>query len=378
VETLIRYNRDLRIDFFRGIALWCIFIDHLMIGNLRLITLKQYGFCDAAEWFILLSGILAGIAYERAWMRDGLRAARLKIARRAFAIYRTHVVIYLLFLVEVGIVMGLLHPGGFLEMLYLDKPGARSVPGIVNAILLRDQPRFFDILPVYVLLLLLLCVVLPLIRRPRLLLGGSIALYLVANVFHLAIKGTENWFLNPLAWQLLFMIGVTTPYIIKPKNYWRGWDWLAAFFSLFGLLETHVPHLVHRVPSALLLHFEPDKTMLHPLRLFSVLAYAWLVWRFVPAGARWLRSSWAKPIVLLGQHPLEVFASSILFSVLGDALLAAYWGRTAQILVQGLGTAALVAAAVVFAISASANQKDRKPRIVSERKADRESDLVAV
>jgi hypothetical protein len=378
VQTLIRYNRDLRIDFFRGIALWCIFIDHLMIGNLRLITLKQYGFCDAAEWFILLSGILAGIAYERSWTRDGLLSARLKIARRAFAIYRTHVVIYLLFLVEVGIVTGLLHPAGFLEMLYLDQPGARSVPGIVNAILLRDQPRFFDILPVYVLLLLLLCVVLPLVRRPRLLLGGSIALYVVTNALHLALKGTENWFLNPLAWQLLFMIGVTAPYILKAKNYWRGWDLLAALFSLFGLLETHVPHLAHRVPSALLLHFEPDKTMLHPLRIVSVLSYAWLAWRYIPASAQWLKSSWAKPIVILGQHPLEVFASSILFSVLGDALLAAYWGRTSQILVQALGTAALVAAGAVFAMSASANQQDRKARIVSEQKRDRESNLVSV
>ena len=378
MQTLIRYNRDLRIDFFRGIAFWCIFIDHLMIGNLRLITLKQYGFCDAAEWFILLSGILAGIAYERAWTRDGLRAARLKIARRAFAIYRTHVVIYLLFLVEVGIVTGILHPAGFLEMLYLNQPGARSVPGIVNAVLLREQPRFFDILPVYVLLLLLLSVVLPLVRRPRLLLGGSIVLYAATNTLHLAFKGTENWFLNPLAWQLLFMIGVTAPYILKAKNYWRGWDWMAALFSLFGLLETLVPHLAHHVPSALLLHFEPDKTMLHPLRIVSVLSYAWLVWRYIPAGAQWMKSSWAKPIILLGQHPLEVFASSILFSVLGNALLTAYWGRTSQILVQALGTAALLAAAAVFAMSASANQKDRQARVISGRKEDRKSDLVAV
>jgi hypothetical protein len=377
VQTLIRYNRDLRIDFFRGIALWCIFIDHLMIGNLRLITLKQYGFCDAAEWFILLSGILAGIAYERSWKRDGLLAARLKIARRAFAIYRTHVIMYLLFFVEAAILVGLLHPAGFLEMLYLDKPGARSVAGIVNAILLRAQPRFFDILPVYVLLLLLLCVVLPLIHRPRLLLGGSIALYVAANLFHLALRGTEGWFLNPLAWQLLFMIGVTAPYILKARGYWRGWDWLAALFSLFGSLETHVPHLAHRVPSALLLHFEPDKTMLHPLRLISVLSYAWLVWRYIPAGAQWLRSSWAKPIVLMGQHPLEVFASSVLYSVLGDALLAAYWGWPAQVLVQALGTGALVATAAVFAISASANQRDRKPRTVGERKPDH-ANLVAV
>jgi hypothetical protein len=379
VRTLIRYNRDLRIDFFRGIALWCIFIDHLMIGNLRLITLKQYGYCDAAEVFILLSGILAGIAYQRSWARDGLLAARLKIVRRAFAIYRTHVIMLLLFIAEAAILIGVLNPRGFLEFLYLEGFNAHPIRGIMNPILLRAQPRFFDILPLYVLFLLLLCVILPLIRRPRLLLAGSVALYLAADAFHLQLSGTETWFLNPLAWQVIFMIGVTAPYILKAKNYWRGWDWLAALFAIFCLLESHSPHFFHRVPSALLIHFEPDKTMLHPLRILSILSDAWLVWRYIPATAHWLRSRWAKPLVLLGQHPLEVFASSVLFSVLGAAVLEVYPGSVSQVLVQALGTLALVAAAAVFALSASASQKSRaKIRAASETEPKLESELIAV
>jgi hypothetical protein len=244
---------------------------------------------------------------------------------------------------------------------------------------LRAQPRFFDILPLYVLFLILLSVVLPLIRRPRLLLGGSVALYVATRAFHLNLSGTETWFLNPLAWQVIFMIGATAPYILKAKNYWRGWDWLAVGFSLLGLAETHVPHLVNLVPSALLIHFEPDKELLHPLRLLGILAWAWLAWRYIPARAAWLQSRWAKPVVLIGQHPLEVFASSILLSVLGAALLAAYPGWTSQFLVQGLGSLALVASAVVFAFSASDNQKDRtRSRVTIAPEPTHEETLVTV
>lgn len=75
MQTLVRHNRDFRIDFFRGFALWCMFIDHLNKSWLRAITLKEYGFCDGAELFVLLSGISAGIVYERAMVREGLSAS---------------------------------------------------------------------------------------------------------------------------------------------------------------------------------------------------------------------------------------------------------------------------------------------------------------
>src|ERR1700677_2902414 len=78
MQTLIRQNRDLRIDLFRGIALWSMFIDHLLNGSLGWITLKQYGFCDAAELFVLLSGVSAGMVYGRISIRKGVVAARLK------------------------------------------------------------------------------------------------------------------------------------------------------------------------------------------------------------------------------------------------------------------------------------------------------------
>jgi len=59
-------ERDLRLDFFRGLALFCIFIDHLPNNVLAEFTFQSVMFSDAAGVFILISGYTAGIVYSRA------------------------------------------------------------------------------------------------------------------------------------------------------------------------------------------------------------------------------------------------------------------------------------------------------------------------
>jgi hypothetical protein len=49
-------DRDLRIDFLRGLALLFIFIDHIPDNGLAHFTLRNFGFADAAEVFVLLAG----------------------------------------------------------------------------------------------------------------------------------------------------------------------------------------------------------------------------------------------------------------------------------------------------------------------------------
>ena len=212
MPTFIRQNRDLRIDFFRGFALWCMFIDHLITSWLRAITLKEYGFCDGAELFVLLSGLSAGMVYGRLREREGLFAAQLKIVRRMFAIYREHLIMFMLFVAEVGLLARRMNPPDYIDFLGLTPFGGDAYKAIFNAVFLRAEPKFFDILPLYVVLLLLLAAVLPLLRRPRLLLAGSLVLYTVTRVFHLTLGVlTDHWFFNPLAWQAIFMVGATAP-----------------------------------------------------------------------------------------------------------------------------------------------------------------------
>ena len=347
MQTSTRPNRDLRIDFFRGVALWCMFIDHLIKGSLRAITFRQYGFCDSAELFVLISGISAGMLYRKTSMRDGLMAARVKILRRVAVLYRTHLILFFLYLAVAGLLMARLNPPSFLEMNNLDGFEAHPLLNLLNSVLLRYQPQYLDILPLYILLLLLLCVGLPvLLRRPRLLLTGSVLLYAATRLFHLTLPASAgSWYFNPFAWQVIFVIGLVSESVLFNKHYWRGWDCLAMLFALFSLVESQAGHLAHYLPSALFIHVLVDKSNLHPFKLFSILSFAWLAWRYLPATAAWLRSRWIAPLILLGQHSLPVFGSSVLFSLIGEAWLYTHSGWLSQTVVQGVGSLALVAVA---------------------------------
>src|ERR1700722_5875082 len=64
--------RDLRLDFFRGIALFLIFIDHIPGNVLSHFTVQSLGFSDAAEIFIFVSGYTAALVYGRALLKRGV------------------------------------------------------------------------------------------------------------------------------------------------------------------------------------------------------------------------------------------------------------------------------------------------------------------
>jgi hypothetical protein len=371
MQALIRKNRDTRIDFFRGLALWCMFIDHLLKGSLRVITLRQFGFCDGAELFVLLSGISAGMVYRKISIRDGLMAARIKILRRVATLYRTHLMMFILYLAAAGFLVARFNPPSFLRMNNLDGFDVHPLQNMLNSVLLRYQPQYLDVLPLYIVLMFMLCLTLPLVLGwPRSLLGASVLLYAATRAFHLVLPGWAGlWYFNPFAWQVIFVTGLVCEPVLSGKRYGRGWDYGAALFALFGLVESHAKHLVNRVPSFLLVQFDVDKSNLHPFRLLSILSLAWLAWRHLPASAAWLRARWTVPFVLLGQHSLPVFASSVLLSLAGEAWFYTLTGWVSQVWVQGLGSLALVA---VSAWSAAPNQTGLEPAQGGFRKPLRE------
>ena len=56
-------GRDLRLDLFRGLANWAIFLDHIPHEVLSSITTRNYGFSDAANLFVLISGYTAALVF---------------------------------------------------------------------------------------------------------------------------------------------------------------------------------------------------------------------------------------------------------------------------------------------------------------------------
>jgi hypothetical protein len=101
VTPAVSGERELRIDLFRGLALWLIFIDHLSPDLLTWFTIRNYGFCDAAEIFIFISGYTAAFVYGRAMRESGFLIATVRILRRVWQIYVAHVFIVIIFLGEI-------------------------------------------------------------------------------------------------------------------------------------------------------------------------------------------------------------------------------------------------------------------------------------
>ncbi|MFX6435394.1 OpgC domain-containing protein, partial [Acinetobacter baumannii] len=84
-------ERELRLDLFRGLALWLIFLDHLPNNILAWLTLRNSGFSDATEIFIFISGYTAAFVYGRAMLNSGFVIASARILRRVWQIYVAHV-----------------------------------------------------------------------------------------------------------------------------------------------------------------------------------------------------------------------------------------------------------------------------------------------
>src|SRR5262245_65156339 len=86
VPTAVPTQRDFRLDLFRGIALWLIFLDHIPSNVVNWLTIRNFGFSDAAEIFIFISGYTAAFVYGRAMRERGFIIAGARILKRAWQI----------------------------------------------------------------------------------------------------------------------------------------------------------------------------------------------------------------------------------------------------------------------------------------------------
>jgi hypothetical protein len=354
-------GRDLRVDFFRGMALWFIFIDHIPGNALGALTLRNIALCDATEAFVLLAGYAAGLAYGGTLDRRGWGLGAAQLVRRVGTLYVAHIFLFVVFTAQVGFSAAALDAAAYIDELNLDAFSGEPYRALLEALLLRFQPAFLDILPLYIVLLLLLTPALPLVRRRWVLLAVSAGLYIAvrATGTNLPSWNAGGWFFNPLAWQMLFFIGVALGYR-RPGAPAPAVPRHPTLIALAGLSlalgagatwatwlgPEALDHLPERVAGVLV---EVDKTGLHPFRLLSILALAYLIGHGVPATARWLSSAAAAPLVLLGQHGLPVFCAGIALSFLGRVALEQADGWVAQAAVNALGLAALVAVGAVAA-----------------------------
>ncbi len=344
-------GRDLRVDFFRGLALWWIYTDHIPGDVLGDYSLRNFAMCDATEVFVLLAGFGAGVAYGSEMDRQGYLYAAADTLRRAWTLYVAHIFLFVVYTAQVAYSAAALDRVFYLEETRLDVLAEAPYRALLEALLLRFQPNLLNILPLYVVLLLIFALALPLLRKPLLLLALSTSVYVVVRItgINLPAWTGEGWFFNPLAWQLLFMIGAIMAYSPPrlPRMRWPI-DIAAVLVLTAGLIVIWVidnhPRILASMPATVIRFvITEDKTGLHPFRLFSIMSLAWLTTRSVPIDAVWLRWRIAAPLVLLGQNSLPVFCSGIFLGFLARLGLEAHEGAGMQIAVNLFGVLAMLA-----------------------------------
>src|ERR1700752_992164 len=148
-------RRDLRLDLFRGLALWLIFLDHIPSNVVSWVTLRNYGFSDATEIFVFISGYTAAFVYGRAMRERGFIIAGARVLRRAWQVYGAHIFLFMVYMAEIAWVASSFdNPLYAEEMNILDFLKQPDVT-IVQALLLKFKPVNMDVLPLYIVLLLL-------------------------------------------------------------------------------------------------------------------------------------------------------------------------------------------------------------------------------
>lgn len=354
-------GRDLRLDILRGIANWTIFINHIPHNFVALFTFRNIGFSDDADLFIFISGYTAAFVYARIMLERGTSAATAKIFRRAWQIYATYIFLLVGYLAMVGAgalnynipplegVWGADYNVGVFTM--------KPVEVLWGALTLQYKPVNLDILPMYVVYMLMFpLVVWSMLRRPNVTLAASAVLYATAKFkgWNLPSYGAGTWYFNPFAWQLLFVFGswcamggaARVSGLVKSRAFLiAGGAYL--LFALVMRMAEISPEFAAQLPHALVKFFVPnDKTNLPFFRFIHFAILAGFVTRAIPRDFKPLASRWFKPAILCGQKSLEVFALGAMLSFMGHFYLQHVDNSLlSQILVScaGIGIMALFA-----------------------------------
>jgi hypothetical protein len=371
--------RDLRLDFFRGLALLCIFIDHIPGNRIADYTIRVIGLSDASELFIFISGYAAGLVYMSAIAREGLLFSSLRVWRRVWQLYVAHLFLFVIFTAEVAWTSMKFDNPMYVEEMNIASFLSEPHIAILEALLLKFKPVYMDILPLYIVLLAVFPLALWLIRQSRLLaLGLSIALYAVARYYHLnlpAYPEDAEWYFNPLAWQLLFVIGAILGTSTRtlanpeakfpiPRSRWLLGVAIAYAVFCFGMQFLWEHDLVgwafpHGSEAFI---FPTDKTNLSGWRLSNLLALAYITAYFLRADSPMLRWRAFHPLIICGQHSLNIFCLGVFLSFAGLIVLVELGDSLAyQLLVNGTGIAIMIGAAALLAWYRAKERMPRKP-----------------
>jgi hypothetical protein len=314
------------IDFWRGLVLVFIFIDHIPGNILENITPRNFGFSDSAEAFVFLSGMSVVLAYSRRLATEGASAGSLPIVKRAMRLYVVHVLLTFLGLALVFTAVQITQSDAIVQdadrMSVLTDP-LHTLPAIFT---LTHQISYFNILPLYVVLMLFAPIYLLIGMRSRYaMLALSAAVYAAARIFDINLPSWPipgGWYFDPLCWQFMFAIGIFVGLTLRaePIPQYRPIFWVCVVYSFVTAVVVSnafgfAPGLVDKAGH----YLDWVKSDLGTVRIFDFLAHAYVISQ-LPL-TRLLKSTVVySPLTLLGRHSLFAFCVLTLLSILGQIL----------------------------------------------------------
>lgn len=357
--TLPEKGRDLRLDFFRGIANWWIFLDHIPNNVINWATPRNYGFSDAADLFVFISGYTASFVYARLMLDRGFIVGSTRLWKRVWQLYVAHVLLFVIYIAAIGWVALRYNDPDIINEFNVAGLVDNPIQTLTQGLILRFKPVNLDVLPLYIILMGFFPPVLwMMLRKPDLTMLGSLALYFAARQFgwNFSAYPVGSWYFNPYTWQLLFVFGAwfalggarESQSVINSR-----WLLIAGtVYLLFALVMTMAGRFESfgaMFPKWLYDAFNPnDKTFLAPYRVLHFVIIAFFVTRFVHKDWKGLEWKIFDPLIKCGQQSLQVFCVGIFLSFVAHFILLLSWGSFWAQLGVSLGGIAILTAVAYY------------------------------
>ena len=375
--------RDLRLDFFRGLAMFIILMAHTPGNFLTSWIPARWGFSDATEIFVFCSGMASAIAFGRRYDTVGWRLGTARVGFRVWQVYWAHVG---LFFATLALTVALTNSGfgtrnywGQLNLwpMFVESDKWANPDILLSFMTLRYVPNYFDILPMYMIVLMLMPIIMALANVNKWLVGAFIlTVWLFAqrklldnlglSQFYIGFPAEpwtdRPWFFNPFGWQLVFFTGFA---------FMRGWlprppvnktlILFAAFLVIANIPLSNIgvrefgfdwARDIRGVIKPLI-----DKSSFGILRYVHFLALAYLCWvaagdkgdNLLPRGNGTLSNVWETCLAIIlkvGQQSLAVFVVSMFTARLMGFVMDITGRDTVTVLMVNLaGACVLVATA---------------------------------
>lgn len=320
-------ERNTTIDFWRGLVLVIIFVNHIPGNLIEHVTPRNFGFSDSTEAFIFISGLSVALVYYGKLPQGDVLAVVKRCLRRAFELYRMHLVLTAGAIVLFSVGYELSEEIGLIEEHGRNAVFSDTAKGITGIILLGHQLGYFNILPLYIMLMLWAPFALVLARMNLVLaLAVSALLYILARFGVLALQSWPEpgtWFFNPFAWQFLFTAGIVTGIVMMARGipYHRG-------LMIASLLVVGVSLVVTTAGFGLLPWlqdttrplFDLDKHNLGLGRILHFLALAYVLSQ-LRIGEALKRTIVGPDVMRLGRNALTIFSAGSLLSAAGQVIM---------------------------------------------------------